>query len=229
MSKHSCTAYFSDPLSGAEVTTHLNLAAELLGARASLRVARDRYVAANDAGWSLIVGSFSKHDYTGEVRWRISDGSVSLDGAVTFPIAPPVPMPGTVEFDFSWSEAGGKSRGLAFADLDRLLAFLLKVANAVGADGLVVEPKKLPPAVADQRYARFRAMARSRTLSSVDWITGLRRSDPQYPCLERAGAYVFRQVVEDGFVMAAFSGQPFDLGRNDDLKTLAQIELAFFG
>lgn len=229
MSKHSCTAYFSGPLSGAAVTAHLNSAADLLGARAWLRAARDRYVAANEAEWSLIQGSFSNHDYTGEVRWRISDGSISLDGAITFAIAPPVPIPGTVEFDFAWSEAGRKSRGLGFADLDRLLAFLLKIANAVGADGLVVEPKRLPPAVADQRYARFRAMARSRTLSSIDWITGLRRTDPQYPCLERVGDYVFRQAVEEGFAIAAFSSQPFDLVHDDALKTLAQIELAFFG
>ncbi len=228
MSKHSCTVVFSGVPSGSVAAAHLNSAAEVLGLKAWLQDAAGSLVPATETGWSALSAEFRSHEYTGEVRWRIGDKPPYLDGTITYPISPPVPIRGTVEFGFAWCETSKKQRVFGFCDLDALLAFLLKLANGVSADGLVVEPKRLPPAVADERYARFRRMGRTSTLSSIDWITGLRDTDPQYSCLQRVADRSFRWLTDDGFAVVAFFPQPVNLALSESRLAFAAIEQAFF-
>lgn len=228
MSMHSCTAYFSRALSGEKVMTHLNAAADVIGAKAWLCMGSDKHVIASTDKWASVIGRFASHEYTGEVGWRIGNDQTFISGSITFPIAPPIPIPGTIEFNISWGEFPPKASVFIFNSLDHLLSFLVKIANSVNADGLIVEPKRLPPVIADQRYARFREIGRTKTLSAIDWIIGLRYSDPQHVDLRRLGNNIFRQLEEDGFTVVAFSRQPFDFKRREDIVSLGLIEESFF-
>ena len=178
--------------------------------------------------WKEIFNSFKDYQYTGEAKW-IMDGELGqLKGKIYWPILNPGNLPGTVEFDFSWDEEKKPKKknikSYVFDDLDLLMDFLHKFAASVSADSVRVEPLRLPPDLIDSRYERFIKSNGSKTMSSVDWIFGIKSSDQQKNDFIEISDLIHKKVETGGFILYALTPNPLNYKSEEDVKFLELIE-----
>jgi hypothetical protein len=181
----------------------------------------------SSAAWGKAISSFSPYEYTGEVKWEFQGAAGAIRGRVTWPIASPVPIPSTVEFDMYWRHSKvEKKKVFSFFDPARTTRFLHSLCSAVAARALLVEPHRLPPPIANHRYQRFQRLHSAMTLPNVDWVFGLRSNDVQCQRLDatRDSFYLISQSGD--FTLYMITENPLDYSSPEDLSRLASIEAA---
>jgi len=222
VSRHVCIIHFTSPILEDRVVDNLRKAAEEMGGSAFFLRGKTQ-LDLDSTSLRSLMSQFPPHEYVGEVRWGIEATGRRLLGRLTYPIQPPIAMPGTLEFEFVWSSPAQK---VFFDSVDLLLKFLRPIAASVGADNLMIEPNKLPADIHDVRYERFKVSKDDKRLSSVDWVVGCRAAD--YPALLSAlEAHGFSSIEGNGFVICAFAENPLDYSRPGDRELLKRIENAF--
>lgn len=173
--------------------------------------------------WSKAISSFADFEYTGEAKWIFEGQHGILQGRITWPITNPGNIPGTIEFKVRWREEQ-KSKNFVFGEIDILIGVLHDFAFAVNATSLLVEPSRLPADIADERYERFRRLHSHQTLTSVDWICGVRTTDAQDQIFKRTHKPIASQSDSFDFDVFVFASEPFDYKLPEDRSRLKDLE-----
>lgn len=218
MSRHICIIHFSKNIEVERFVSCMSEASKVIRGKTLLYKGREEMSMSRE-NLMKIMDQFPAHEYVGEVRWQIVVDKNKLGGKLTYPILKPHTVPGTLEFEFAWSSPAKK---VVFASLMEVLKFLQPLASSVLADNLLVEPKKLPPDIHDERYQRFKMSSEPGKLTSVDWIVGYRKQARD--SLAAIEDFALKKVERNGFKICALSDGPFDYAKETDRERLKLVE-----
>lgn len=175
--------------------------------------------------WSKAISRFADYEYSGSVTWTFQDGKSVIKGKVSWPIVNPGNIPGTIEFKVRWRDRQD-SECNNFNDIATLVELLYDLSFAVRASSLLVEPSRLPADIADERYLRFKRLNSTHSLTSVDWISGVRSSNELCSLLKESHGQLVPHDEKGDFAIFVLAPEPFDYKRDEDRLMVKSLEIA---
>lgn len=226
MTKLRTTIWFYQSLVAEEVIKGFELASSAIKLDANFKF-QGNTIPISLSVWNEIYKSFKDYEFTGEAQWIMHGGLGQLKGKIFWPIQNPGNLPGTVEFDFFWDnkkKSRRKDNNYIFDNIDLLGIFLQKLAYAVSAESLLVEPLRLPPDIADFRYERFKKLSSTKTLSNIDWIFGIKSTNRQKNDFSNISDIIYKKLENGDFILYILTPNPLKLAAEEDVKFLTEIE-----
>lgn len=224
MAKFISTIWFRESISIKKVVNGLAQAASRIQAEVSLIQSNERRDN-NESVWAELMSGFQRDEYSGEVKWQIHGSEGVIKGSIIWPIVNPGDLPSTVEFGFNFdSVQKNKLKTYTFRCPYLLLDFLMPICSGVKFYAMAVEPQKIPDDLAERRYEQFERLYGKCSLTSVDWIFGLRSTDPQSRQLSQHTELFEIKKQMSGLTLYCVKNEPLNYESEKDIKLLNDIE-----
>jgi hypothetical protein len=222
VTKQHVTVWFTGDLSPVAIANGLDAAAKSVEGAAFIVIRGSQHDCGSDVV-TTVLSSFPPHEYTGELKWRIVAPIGALSGEICWPIIRSSRGSLTCDVFFDYLKRRKRS-GMTFVDASALVQFVSHLRRCVNGEALLVEPAGLPTPLHDERFERFRRLAGSVPLSSIDWIFGLTNSHAQADGARKLGKSAVAQFSDHGFHITQLFPAPMDYSSATEMAVLRDAE-----
>ena len=220
MTSMQATIWFKGEPVARNLCDAFSLAAEPLGFKAHL-MCDGQQLENSPENWEMLIRRFPDYEFSGEVTWLLVRDSGQLKGKVTWPILNPGGLPGTIEFNFNVGTPDkNKKNSFVFESVRSVIGLLHPLCVGASAVCVLVEPRRLPPEIAEHRYQQFKRLHGKKSLTCIDWIFGLRTDDSQFKGLWSSRERFVETENSDGFVIVALAPKPQDYSSDSIMNLL---------